>query len=90
MKSMKRVVSLVTALFLSLMLALTPLAAEETSAAKENKVEITYVLNLNTKKFHVPYCSSVSDMKEKNKEFTTETREKVIEKGYVPCKRCNP
>ena len=51
---------------------------------------ITYVLNTNTMKFHYPTCSSVDDMKEKNKEIYTGSREEVINMGYVPCKRCNP
>ncbi len=50
----------------------------------------TYILNTNTHKFHYPDCSSVSDMKEKNKKVFTGTREEAIAQGYVPCKRCNP
>lgn len=50
----------------------------------------TYVLNTNTHKFHYPSCSSVSQMKEKNKSIYTGSREDVIAQGYVPCKRCNP
>ena len=49
-----------------------------------------YILNKNTKKFHYPKCSSVSDMKEKNKVYFTGTRDEAIAQGYVPCKRCNP
>ena len=49
-----------------------------------------YVLNKNTKKFHTPDCQSVSDMKEKNKEYFDGTREEALERGYSPCKRCNP
>lgn len=50
----------------------------------------TYVLNKNTKKFHYPDCSSVRDIKEKNKWVYEGTREEIIEMGYQPCKRCNP
>ena len=50
----------------------------------------TYILNTNTKKFHYPSCSSVDEMKEKNKQVFTRNREDVIIQGYVPCKRCNP
>lgn len=50
----------------------------------------TYILNTNTKKFHYPNCSSVSDMKEKNKKEYTGSRDDVIAMGYEPCKRCNP
>ena len=51
---------------------------------------ITYVLNTNTKKFHLPNCSSVRDMKDKNKKEVSCSRDEVIDMGYVPCKRCEP
>lgn len=56
----------------------------------ENAEEQNYVLNKNTKKFHHPWCSSADDIKKKNRKDFTGTREEVIAKGYVPCKRCNP
>lgn len=61
----------------------------ESSVSQESR-ETTYVLNTNTKKFHYPTCSSVDDMKEKNKQIYTGSREEVINMGYIPCKRCNP
>ena len=50
---------------------------------------MVYIGNKNSKKFHYANCSSVRDMKEKNK-VELSTREEAIEKGYVPCKICNP
>lgn len=50
----------------------------------------TYVLNTNTHKFHYSSCSSVKQMKDKNKKVVTSTRDEVIAQGYDPCKRCNP
>ena len=50
----------------------------------------SYIANKNTKKFHYPYCSSVSQMKESNKLYYEGTRDELISKGYQPCKRCNP
>lgn len=61
----------------------------ELSAPQETQ-QTTYVLNTNTMKFHYPTCSSVDDMKEKNKQIYTGSRDEVINMGYVPCKRCNP
>ena len=61
----------------------------ELSAPQETQ-QTTYVLNTNTMKFHYPTCSSVDDMKEKNKQIYTGSREEIINMGYVPCKRCNP
>ncbi len=52
--------------------------------------ETTYILNINTKKFHYPSCSSVEKMKESNKEEYTGDRDTIISQGYVPCKNCNP
>lgn len=62
---------------------------QEPSAAQESQ-GTTYVLNTNTMKFHYPSCSSVDQMKEKNKEIYTGSREDIINRGYVPCKRCDP
>ena len=47
-----------------------------------------YILNTNTKKIHLPNCSSVGDMKEKNKKAVNEDIEDLKKQGYVPCKRC--
>lgn len=49
-----------------------------------------YVLNTNTHKFHNPSCSSVLEMKQKNRRDITASREEIIGMGYAPCKRCNP
>lgn len=47
-----------------------------------------YILNSNTKKIHIPSCSSVDDMKEKNKKYFTGTMELLLKEGYSPCQRC--
>lgn len=52
--------------------------------------ECDYIANKSTKKFHYPWCSSVDQMKEKNKWYFTGPRETLISKGYKPCKRCDP
>lgn len=51
---------------------------------------VTYILNTNTHKFHYPGCSSVDDMKEKNKQEFYGTRDEAIAMGYDPCGRCHP
>ena len=70
-----------------------PIATEATTkqdSPKETPVGTDYVLNLNTKKFHYPSCSSVKQMKDKNKGFHTGTRDEVIALGYKPCGNCHP
>lgn len=49
-----------------------------------------YILNTNTKKFHIPTCSSVNRMSEKNKQEFYGSRDDAIAMGYSPCQRCNP
>lgn len=49
-----------------------------------------YVLNTNTKRFHYTFCPSVNEMKDKNKQEYTGSREFLIDSGFVPCGRCNP
>ncbi len=62
---------------------------EEEPEESEETV-MNYVLNTNTHRFHYPWCDSVSDMKEKNRQDYTGLRSTLIEEGYVPCGRCNP
>lgn len=50
----------------------------------------TYIINKNSKKFHYPDCPSVREMKEKNKETYTGSRQSLIEQGFSPCGRCRP
>lgn len=60
------------------------------TGSNESKGVAEYVLNTNSKKFHVPSCSSVDQMSPKNREDVEDTRENLIANGYDPCKRCNP
>lgn len=50
----------------------------------------TFILNTNTKKFHLPSCSSIKRMKDSNKKEFSGSRDEVIAQGYEPCKKCNP
>ena len=59
-------------------------------SAEKSNPQATYVLNTNTHKFHRPGCSSIKQMKAKNKKSFTGTRQEVINMGYSPCKKCNP
>ena len=65
-----------------------PVAEPEPVAAEP--ASVNYVGNKNTGKFHLPSCSSVSDMNESNKLYWTGSRDELIAQGYVPCARCHP
>jgi len=58
--------------------------------AGQDREEVEYVLNTNSMKFHYPHCSSVSEMKEKNKLNTKMPREMLLIFGYKPCGTCEP
>lgn len=49
-----------------------------------------FVLNTSSKKFHKPSCSSISNIKQENKEVYKGSRDALISQGYDPCKKCNP
>lgn len=50
----------------------------------------TYILNTNTKKFHLNSCSSAKNLPDKNREEYSGNRNDLISEGYEPCKKCNP
>ena len=50
----------------------------------------TYVLNENTRKFHLPDCEGAKSMIESNKREYTGSRESLADEGYEPCKTCKP
>lgn len=62
----------------------------EETASEEMEAEERYILNVNSGKFHVPECSSVSDISSGNLEEVYTSREALISQGYSPCGRCKP
>ena len=63
---------------------------EELQALALEEEKINFVINKKSKKFHLPDCESVKDVDEKNKAYSGDTRDNLIEQGYAPCKRCKP
>lgn len=75
----------------------TPPAAVEAEPVKEQPAEEApapvpqsnpVIGNRNSKIYHEPGCSSVNDMKEKNK-VNFDSAEAAKAKGYKPCSRCH-
>ena len=62
---------------------------EETTISNQTDEEVrVYILNVNTKKFHLPTCSSVDSMSDKNKKEVEGTVDEMKAQGYTPCARC--
>ena len=54
------------------------------------QAERVYIVNKSSKKFHYPTCQGVKEMKSENKREINGTRQELIDRGYSPCKKCNP
>ncbi len=63
---------------------------EGTERPDGTEPEITYVLNVSSRKFHLPTCSGATGMKAENREESTASRSALIEQGYQPCGTCKP
>lgn len=63
---------------------------ENTAGGSEQEKTVTYILNTNSKKFHEPGCSSVSEMSESNKQYYSGSRSDLLKQGYEPCGNCKP
>jgi len=59
----------------------------ETKLSGEDEVR-SYILNTNSKKIHLPTCSSVDDMAEHNKKECESSITELKKQGYDPCGRC--
>lgn len=60
------------------------------TALLSDKAASAYVLNLRSKKFHLPACDSVAKMSVQNRMDFFGNRNEVIELGYAPCGGCKP
>ena len=56
---------------------------------EQQQTSASYVLNTNSKKFHLPNCSSVAKIAPQNY-ATANNRADIMAQGYQPCKKCNP
>lgn len=52
--------------------------------------QVSYILNTNTKKFHLPSCPSVNEMKPEYRQEYDGSRTILEAQGYSPCGRCKP
>ncbi len=60
-----------------------------TNQGGENQ-NVSYVLNTNSKKFHLPNSSCVNKISDKNRQEYSGSRDDLIQDDYSPCGICNP
>ena len=53
-------------------------------------LEVEYIGNKKSLKFHYPWCRSAKRMKESNCVYFYGSRDEVVEEGYIPCENCYP
>ena len=49
-----------------------------------------YILNTGSRKFHLPTCPGVADIKEQNRQEYNGYRQLLLDGGYAPCGSCMP
>lgn len=62
----------------------------EQEALPEQTEGADYVLNTNTKKFHLPTCGSAAQIRDDNRDEYKGDRQQLIDSGYEPCGSCKP
>ena len=63
---------------------------EDEKEYKANEEGIIYILNTNSKKYHLDTCTSANKISEENKETFNGTIEWLEDNGYEPCGICKP
>lgn len=67
----------------------TPDSTDASKDTANSSNSIIYVLNKNSRKIHLPECSSADQISDENKGYTDDYAQ-AISDGYTPCKICNP
>lgn len=60
------------------------------SSKNTSKTQVSYVINEDTGKFHLPSCRFVKQMNEENRITSSKSRNTLIKEGYEACKVCEP
>ena len=66
------------------------LSGDKPSNDTTTEVSQRYILNTNTKRFHLPTCSGASSISPANRQEYTGYRSDLIAQNYSPCGTCDP
>lgn len=64
--------------------------ADNESSNINDSEKQTYIININTKKFHTQKCPHAEDISDENKRAYIGSRNSLINNGFVPCGACKP
>lgn len=62
----------------------------EKDVGLKNETDCDYILNVNSKKIHLPTCPNASDISDKNREYYIGEKSDLISDGYSACGACKP
>ena len=62
----------------------------DSSASSQDTAASEYILNTNSKKFHLPTCPSAAKIDASNRQDYTGSRQDLLAQGYTPCGSCKP
>ncbi len=65
-------------------------ATGESWLGAQNGPSEVFVLNTNSKKFHLPDCSGAAGISAANRQDYTGSRADLVAQGYTPCGQCKP
>ncbi|MDE5758067.1 MAG: hypothetical protein K2H85_05585, partial [Allobaculum sp.] len=65
-------------------------SSTSTASRSEDEIVQTYVINTNSKKFHLPTCSGAQTMNSKNRLEVQKSKAELLEEGYISCQICMP
>jgi len=60
------------------------------TSAESGGDAVRYILNTNSKKFHLPACPNASSISAANRQDYSGTRQSLLDQGYSPCGQCKP
>lgn len=62
----------------------------DTPPVDDEVIVVTFILNTNSKKFHLLTCRYANGISDEHRAESGATREELIESGYSPCGTCKP
>ena len=83
-KSMTKLLSILISIIVALF------SATNDTPHSESLPHTTYIVNINTDKFHTTTCTHTKSIKEQNRREYTGEKDLLIDLGFAPCKECNP
>lgn len=61
-----------------------------TQTTADSSAKATYILNLDSKVYHHPWCAFADKIDSENRETVNTSKNQMLQKGFKPCGKCEP